>query len=125
MNKLKIGLIQMKVSQNKKENLDKAYNLIKDLTCKRVDIVVLPEMFSTPYVTSNFPLYAEKEGDYSYNFLSNIAKSNFRGKPPTKSGKPYWISYFILCSLKYSEISRSPREFKQPQEIVPFIKLSF
>ena len=48
MNKLKIGLIQMKVSQNKKENLDKAYNLIKDLTCKRVDIVVLPEMFSTP-----------------------------------------------------------------------------
>ena len=42
MNKLKIGLIQMKVSQNKKENLDKAYNLIKDLTCKRVDIVVLP-----------------------------------------------------------------------------------
>ena len=76
MNKLKIGLIQMKVSQNKKENLDKAYNLIKDLTCKRVDIVVLPEMFSTPYVTSNFPLYAEKEGDYSYNFLSNIAKEN-------------------------------------------------
>ena len=76
MNKLKIGLIQMKVSQNKKENLHKAYNLIKDLTCKRVDIVVLPEMFSTPYVTSNFPLYAEKEGDYSYNFLSNIAKEN-------------------------------------------------
>lgn len=76
MNKLKIGLIQMKVSQNKKENLHKAYNLIKGLACKKLDIVVLPEMFSTPYVTSNFPLYAEKEDDYSYNFLSNIAKEN-------------------------------------------------
>ena len=57
MNKLKIGLIQMKVSQNKKENLDKAYNLIKDLTCKRVDIVVLPEMFSDVYKRQYLKLY--------------------------------------------------------------------
>ena len=28
MNKLKIGLIQMKVSQNKKENLDKKYDRV-------------------------------------------------------------------------------------------------
>ena len=33
-------------------------------------------MFTTPYIASNFPLYAEKEKDYTYNFLSNLAKEN-------------------------------------------------
>ena len=76
MNNLKIGLIQMKVHNDKKENLLRAANLIKKISSEKPDIVILPEMFSCPYITSNFPIYAEEEGDYSYNFLSNIAKEN-------------------------------------------------
>ena len=76
MNNLKIGLIQMKVHNDKKENLLRAANLIKKISSEKSDIVILPEMFSCPYITSNFPIYAEEEGDYSYNFLSNIAKEN-------------------------------------------------
>ena len=76
MNNLKIGLIQMKVYNDKKENLLIAANLIKKISSEKPDIVILPEMFSCPYITSNFPIYAEEEGDYSYNFLSNIAKEN-------------------------------------------------
>lgn len=76
MNNLKIGLIQMKVHNDKEENLLRAANLIKKISSEKPDIVILPEMFSCPYITSNFPLYAEEEGDYSYNFLSNIAKEN-------------------------------------------------
>ena len=76
MNNLKVGLIQMKVHNDKEENLLRAANLIKKISSEKPDIVILPEMFSCPYITSNFPIYAEEEGDYSYNFLSNIAKEN-------------------------------------------------
>ena len=76
MSKLKIGLIQMKVENDKKENLIKASQLVTKIAVERPDIVVLPEMFSCPYVSSNFPLYAEEEGDYTFNFLSNLAKTN-------------------------------------------------
>lgn len=76
MIKLKIGLIQMKIENNKKENLIKASQLVTKIAVERPDIVILPEMFSCPYVSSNFPLYAEEEGDYTFNFLSNLAKSN-------------------------------------------------
>lgn len=76
MNNLKVGLIQMKVHNDKEENLLRAANLIKKISSEEPDIVILPEMFSCPYITSNFPIYAEEEGGYSYNFLSNIAKEN-------------------------------------------------
>lgn len=76
MNNLKVGLIQMKVHNDKEENLLRAANLIKKISSEKPDIVILPEMFSCPYITSNFPIYAEEEGGYSYNFLSNIAKEN-------------------------------------------------
>lgn len=76
MSKLKIGLIQMKVENDKKENMIKASQLVTKISVERPDIVILPEMFSCPYVSSKFPLYAEEEGDYTFNFLSNLAKTN-------------------------------------------------
>ena len=80
MNNLKIGLIQMKVHNDKKENLLRAANLIKKISSEKSDIVILPEMFSCPYITSNFPIYAEEEGGYSYNFLidnlTSLVKNN-------------------------------------------------
>lgn len=76
MSKLKIGLIQMKVEDNKKQNLMKASQLVTKITIEKPDIVILPEMFSCPYVAYNFPIYAEEEGDYSFSFLSSIAKTN-------------------------------------------------
>lgn len=98
MNKVKICLIQMRVNEDKKENLLKASQLIKNISDQNPDIVVLPEMFSCPYITSNFPIYAEKENDYSYKFLSNIAKENniylVAGSIPEKeNNKIYNTSY--------------------------------
>ena len=97
MSKLKIGLIQMKVENDKKENLMKASQLVTKIAVERPDIVVLPEMFSCPYVSSNFPLYAEEEGDYTFNFLSNLAKTNniylVGGSIPKKKNKIYNTSY--------------------------------
>ena len=98
MSKLKIGLIQMKVENDKKENLIKASQLVTKIAVERPDIVILPEMFSCPYVSSNFPLYAEEEGDYTFNFLSNLAKTNniylVGGSVPEKGkNKIYNTSY--------------------------------
>lgn len=98
MNKLKIGLIQMKVEEDKKQNLLKASKLVSEISLEKPDIVILPEMFSCPYNSCNFPLYAEEEGDYSFNFLSNIAKTNniylIAGSIPEKEGdKIYNTSY--------------------------------
>ena len=76
MGKIKIALIQMHVEENKFDNLKNASEFVKKASSEGCDIAVLPEMFTTPYKTSNFPIYAEKEGDESFKLISKIAKDN-------------------------------------------------
>ncbi len=38
------------------------------------DMICLPEMFSCPYETPNFPVYAEPSGGPSWQTLSRLAK---------------------------------------------------
>ncbi|MEN6329277.1 MAG: carbon-nitrogen hydrolase family protein [Methanobacteriaceae archaeon] len=58
MKKFQIALCQMKVGPDKAQNIKNAVRLIKEAG-KKVDLVVLPEMFNCPYQTDQFPLYAE------------------------------------------------------------------
>lgn len=76
MNKIKIALIQTHVEENKFNNIKNASEFVKKATSEGCDIAILPEMFTTPYKTSNFPIYAEKEGDESFKLISKIAKDN-------------------------------------------------
>lgn len=76
MNKLKVAIIQMIVVKDKMKNIEKASDFIKNVIKEDIDIAVLPEMFLCPYDQSNFPIYAEKEGEISYLLLSEIAKQN-------------------------------------------------
>ncbi|WP_455540161.1 carbon-nitrogen hydrolase family protein [Terrisporobacter sp.] len=98
MPKIKIGLIQTIVENKKEDNLYKVAQLIDKICMENVDMVILPEMFFCPYNTDNFPTYAEKENEYSYKFLSNIAKKNniylIAGSMPEKeNNKIYNTSY--------------------------------
>ena len=100
MSKIKVGLIQMKVKDKKDDNLHKAAKLI-DVICKEdVDMVILPEMFSCPYNTKNFPIYAEEEGDYSYKLLSEISKRNniylIAGSIPEKEGSNIYNTSYVF-----------------------------
>lgn len=100
MSKFKVGLIQIKVEDKKEDNLYKAAKLI-DVICKEdVDMVILPEMFSCPYNTKNFPIYAEEEGDYSYKFLSEISKRNniylIAGSIPEKEGSNIYNTSYVF-----------------------------
>lgn len=98
MNKLKVSLIQMKSEFNKNSNLLKASELIKKVSIQKPDMVILPEMFSCPYDNSQFPIFAEEEGGYSFRYLSNLAKENniylVAGSTPEKcNNKIYNTSY--------------------------------
>lgn len=76
MNKVKIGLIQMRIQEEKMKNIETAKKFITKLAEEGADIAVLPEMFNCPYNTDNFPIYAEEEGEETYQILSNLAREN-------------------------------------------------
>lgn len=100
MSKFKVGLIQMKVKDKKDDNLHKAAKLIDKIGKEDVDMVVLPEMFSCPYNTKNFPIYAEEEGDYSYKFLSEVSKRNniylIAGSIPEKEDNNIYNTSYVF-----------------------------
>ena len=76
MNKIKVALIQMHVEEDKDKNLQTARKFVNKAANDGCDLAILPEMFTTPYKTSNFPLYAEFEGEKSFIELSNMAGEN-------------------------------------------------
>jgi predicted amidohydrolase len=99
--KIKIGQIQMHITDNKNENIKKADRLIDELVKQGADIVVLPEMFNCPYTSSSFPKFAEMEGGDTYQFLSRKAQDKqiylFGGSIPEKTadGKIYNTCYIF------------------------------
>ncbi len=82
MDKINIGLIQMKCSSNEKENFEKALNMIEEASKKGAHIVCTQELFKTPYFcqVENWDYFklAEKidENSYTIKELSKVAKSN-------------------------------------------------
>lgn len=99
MDRIKVGMIQMKVYEDKKKNLLIAGEYIKRISGK-VHMAVLPEMFNCPYKTENFPIYAEERGEMTYNYLSNIAKENqiylVAGSIPEKEGDKVYNTSFVF-----------------------------
>ncbi len=76
MNCIKIASLQMKVYEDKYENIEKLAELIASGAAEGADIISLPEMWNCPYQTENFPLYAEPEQGDSWLALSTIARKN-------------------------------------------------
>ncbi|HEY5587299.1 MAG TPA: carbon-nitrogen hydrolase family protein [Ruminiclostridium sp.] len=77
MNKIKLGLCQMQVTECKQDNLKKAVEMLEICGQKNVNIAVLPEMFNCPYDTHSFPIYAENlENSETLSVISTSAKYN-------------------------------------------------
>jgi len=70
---VRIAALQLKVSPDKKENIDRLQQHLDSLAKENVDLVILPEMFNCPYQTSLFPDYAEEEGGACWQKLSSLA----------------------------------------------------
>lgn len=76
--KLRVALIQLSAGFDKLKNLENYQNYIKkaiDEAKLKVDLIVLPECFNSPYSVDQFKNYSERIPDgETYRFLSNIAK---------------------------------------------------
>lgn len=71
---MKIALCQMKVTLSKQKNLDLARLFIERAKLSDAEIVVLPEMFNTPYTRSYIRNNAEEEHGTTYRFLQEASK---------------------------------------------------
>ncbi|KAI5949770.1 NIT3 [Candida theae] len=76
---LRIALLQLKAGADKSANLAKVTKYIEEATSKtpKVDLVMLPECFNSPYAVDQFRNYAENipEGETT-KLLSSLAKKH-------------------------------------------------
>lgn len=110
MTKFKIAAIQMLTNTDKKENLKSAKWYIKKVSEEGADIAVLGEMFNTPYITSNFPIYGEIGQGESWQALSEAAKDNdiyvVGGSIPEKDEKGRVFNTSFVFDRKGNQIAR-------------------
>jgi omega-amidase len=99
--KLKIGVCQMLVVNNKDLNIFKARSMIKEAAAGGCELIVLPEMFNCPYNSSFFPKYAESYPDgKTLKMLSETAAEEevylVGGSIPEREEKHIYNSSFVF-----------------------------
>jgi predicted amidohydrolase len=67
-------LIQNKVFENKEKTISELYRLLKDIDFEEIDLVVLPEMFLTPYDIDHLNDCKEGDKGTSFKFLEAFSK---------------------------------------------------
>lgn len=76
MKDFKIALCQMRVGEDKWNNIQRAVSMIEEAADHGAELIVLPEMFNCPYDSKRFRQYAERLGDgETINELSKVAKT--------------------------------------------------
>lgn len=116
---MKIALCQMKVGNSKEKNLEKASLFIERAKLSDAQIIVLPEMFNTPYTKSYIRDNAETEHGSSYKMLLESSKDIILigGSIPEKSdGEIYNTTYAFENGLeigKYRKINLFDVDYDQ------------
>lgn len=99
MKNFKMAVIQMKVTDNKKENIKKAKSMIRESAENGAKLVVLPEIFNSPYDNKCFIKYAEEFPGETSVEMSKIAKECnivlVAGSIPEKSGNEIYNTSYI------------------------------
>lgn len=72
--KLRLGIVQMDVGLDKNRNLERAALLVGEAATRGAQLVVLPEIFNSPYIANRFPEYAESYTGPSTNLLADLAR---------------------------------------------------
>ncbi|PIN23999.1 Carbon-nitrogen hydrolase [Handroanthus impetiginosus] len=93
--KFKIGLCQLKVTVDKERNILHARTAVEEAAEKGAKLVVLPEIWNSPYSNDSFPVYAEDidagfDASPSTAMLSEVARllkiTIIGGSIPERSG---------------------------------------
>ena len=97
---VKIGIVQMITCEDKEKNINRAKEGIEECVKKGAEIVILPEIFNSPYDTKKFREYSEEQNGKTWTFLSNIAKKNkiilIGGSIPEKENDKIYNTSFIF-----------------------------
>ena len=103
MKKFSIALCQMKVIDNKKENLLKAKQLIETSVRNKLkpDLIILPEYFNCPVGQNYTQIHAEDEStSETLDFLSNISRTHkvnlIGGSIPIKCEDKYYNTSYCF-----------------------------
>ncbi|XP_031107403.1 omega-amidase, chloroplastic-like [Ipomoea triloba] len=95
LTKFKIALCQLSVTTDKEKNIARAKKAIEDAAQQGAQLVLLPEIWNSPYSNDSFPQYAEDidagfDASPSTRMLSELAKSLqitiIGGSIPERSG---------------------------------------
>lgn len=92
MRKVTVGSIQMAMSRNKEETLSKAEKLVREAAKKGAQIILLPELFETPYFC--------QEKNYDYYQLATTLEDN----PAILRFKPIAKELDIVLPISFYEI---------------------
>lgn len=92
MRKVTVGSIQMSMSWNKEETLAKAEKLVREAAKKGAQIILLPELFETPYFC--------QEKNYDHYQLATTVQSN----PAIQRFKPIAKELDIVLPISFYEI---------------------
>ena len=71
---IRIAQLQLPVYTNKEDTYIHVTAACEKAAAAGADLIALPEMFCCPYETANFPLYAEKEGEATWQFAADLAR---------------------------------------------------
>lgn len=71
---MKIAQFQGMVHEEKEKNLFALGDFLNEIRDENVDLVAVGEMFTCPYETGKFPIYAEPDGGETVRFCSALAK---------------------------------------------------
>lgn len=97
--KYKLAVVQMKVTDNKKENISKGKDMIREAAQKGSDLVILPEIFNSPYSNSSFPVYAEEfPGETSLEMMKIAKECSIvlvAGSIPEKEGDSIFNTCYV------------------------------
>ncbi|PLX30797.1 MAG: carbon-nitrogen hydrolase [Clostridiales bacterium] len=97
---MKLGLIQMKVSEDKAANIEKACQMIEKACEMGADMAVLPEMFNCPYDNKYFREYAEDSSGITIESIKKIAVEKgiyvVAGSIPEIDGNDVYNTSFVL-----------------------------
>lgn len=97
--KVHILALQKKTYASPRENMDAVRDMLAQYKREKPDFLLLPEIFTCPYDNSQFPLFAQEDGDSVYCFLAELARTNhfyvIGGSVPERDeeGKIYNTSY--------------------------------
>ena len=74
--KFKLAICQMRVTDDKSKNIEKAIDMLAEAADNGADVAALPEMFNCPYDSGKFKDYGEDEkSGETVRTVSEAAKS--------------------------------------------------